>query len=307
MASAAAAAAVASASSAGERAPVFFLSHGGGPSWFMIKGSGIIGQMDAHSKSRQFMDRARKEILEQQGGIIGLPRAIIVVSAHWESSVPATVQVTTASDPGLLYDYYGFPPETYEPHLTYPAKGDPELAERILGMLQKAGIKAQGAPKRQFDHGMFIPLKLLYPQADVPVVQVSLQSSLDPEAHVNMGKTLAPLRDEGYLIIGSGQATHNLGAGFEARSTQPDWARNFVDWLEDVLTGEGKTPAERLEAIKQWSKAPGARQAHPREEHLIPLLVCAGAAWPTSDDKTAATCVFTDWASHMAIAHYLFV
>jgi len=154
-----------------------------------------------------------QEVLEDLGGMTKKPKAIVVISAHWEETNPTVV---AAADPGLLYDYYGFPDYTYAPHLTYPVKGDPALAARIMSLLEGAGLHPGSTTKRGFDHGVFIPLKLIFPQADIPVVQVSLMNSLDPARHVELGRALAPLRREGVLIVSSGSLTHNMRVGVSA-------------------------------------------------------------------------------------------
>ncbi|HZN95391.1 MAG TPA: class III extradiol ring-cleavage dioxygenase, partial [Myxococcales bacterium] len=198
----------------------------------------------------------------------GPVRALLVISAHWEEPVPT---VTTAERPPLLYDYYGFPPEAY--HITWPAPGDPALAGRVRKLLEKAGFPTAEDPQRGFDHGTFVPLKLAYPEAEVPVVQLSLKRGLDPSEHLAMGRALAPLRGEGVFIIGSGMTFHNLRAFGDPRAFAV--SEQFDDWLRETGT---LAPAERDARLAAWSRAPAARQAHPREEHLLPLMVVAGAA-----------------------------
>jgi aromatic ring-opening dioxygenase catalytic subunit (LigB family) len=197
------------------------------------------------------------------------PRAILVVSAHWETKVPT---VNAAVRHSLYYDYYNFPEHTYR--LTYPAAGDPVLAARVRTLLGAAGFETAEETERGLDHGVFIPFLLIYPQADIPIVQLSLQAGLDPEAHLAMGRALAPLRDEGVLIVGSGMTYHNLPAMFSGRG-DPE-AKVFDDWLTAAV--ESPDPARRDQALAHWATAPGGRAAHPREEHLIPLMVAAGAA-----------------------------
>jgi aromatic ring-opening dioxygenase catalytic subunit (LigB family) len=170
----------------------------------------------------------------------------------------------------LLFDYYGFPPESYR--LTWPAPGDPGLAARVRSLLAAAGFASAEDAERGFDHGTFVPLKLVYPDADIPTVQLSLQSDLDPALHLAMGRALAPLRDEGVLIVGSGMSYHNMrGFGGAGRAA----AETFDAWLRTAALAE---PAERARQLTAWATAPAARQAHPREEHLLPLMVIAGAA-----------------------------
>lgn len=175
----------------------------------------------------------------------------------------------------------GFPDYTYE--LKYPAPGDAALSARIVDMLTAAGVETRADRSRGFDHGVFVPMMLVLPAADVPVVQVSLHSSLDPLLHARIGSALAPLRKEGVLIIGSGATTHNLGAmraaGFAAAATDPKQAA-FVDWLTETVTAH--SGAERLRRLINWRReAPSFRAAHPREEHILPIIPIVAAA---SDD-----------------------
>ena len=196
------------------------------------------------------------------------PKAILVVSGHWEE---ASFTVNTGEAPPLLYDYYGFPEHTYQ--LKYPAPGAPELAQRVRQLLGEAGLRTQEDGSRGFDHGVFVPFLLVDPDATIPVLQVSLQRGLDPALHIAAGKALANLRDEGVLIVGSGMSYHNMrgfGPGFEAAS------EHFDDWLTSVVTDSDAH--RREEALAHWHQAPDARSCHPREEHLLPLMVVAGAS-----------------------------
>jgi len=237
--------------------PVVYLPHGGGPWPFIEMGFGERGELDAlaaYLRSLQALPKAK-------------PQALLVISAHWEEPVPT---VMTGERPPLLYDYYGFPTEAYT--LTWPAPGHPELAGRVRSLLEAGGFATAADPARGFDHGAFVPLKLTYPEADVPVVQLSLKRGLDPAEHVAMGRALGPLRDEGVFIVGSGVSYHNM-RGFNAAGRAP--AAAFDAWLGEALAQD---PEERVRRLERWSEAPSARQAHPREEHLLPLMVVAGAA-----------------------------
>lgn len=239
------------------RMPVVFLPHGGGPWPFVDLG----------------LDKAEfDELTSYLRSIPALPktppRALLVISAHWEEAVPT---VMTAERPPLLFDYYGFPPSSYE--LTWPAPGEPQLAERVRELLGGAGFQTAADPKRGFDHGTFVPLKLAYPSADVKVVQLSLKAGLDPAEHIAMGRALAPLRDEGVFILGSGMSFHNLRAFRDPRSRPV--AESFDAWLRKAATLDEE---ERDWHLERWDRAPSAHQAHPREEHLLPLMVAAGAA-----------------------------
>jgi aromatic ring-opening dioxygenase catalytic subunit (LigB family) len=195
------------------------------------------------------------------------PKALLVISGHWEAPTPT---VTSGEKPELIYDYYGFPPQTYE--LKWPAPGQPALAKRVVELLGEA----RADPKRGFDHGVFIPLKVAFPDAQIPTVQLSMRG-LDPAAHLAMGRALAPLRDEGVLIIGSGMSYHNMQGFFRPRSLQKSEA--FDAWLGETIAADAKTREARL---IDWVSAPNARDCHPREEHLVPLFVAAGAA---GDDR----------------------
>jgi aromatic ring-opening dioxygenase catalytic subunit (LigB family) len=196
------------------------------------------------------------------------PAAILVVSAHWEERVP-TVQAATS--PPLLFDYYGFPAHTYA--LTWPASGSPALARRTQALLAATGIASARDDRRGFDHGAFVPLKVAFPAADVPTIQLSLRADLDPAAHLAIGRALAPLRDEGVLIVGAGMSFHNTRTFMTARAG-PDSAA-FDAWLVATVEGEAALRDERL---ARWTSAPAARAAHPREEHLLPLMVASGSA-----------------------------
>ena len=219
------------------------------------------------------------------------PRALLVVSAHWEEPVPTLL---TAEHPPMLYDYYGFPPESYR--LTWPAPGDPQLARDVSGLLERAGFRIASDPARGFDHGTFVPLKVAYPDADVPAVQLSLVRGLDPAHHVALGRALAPLRDEGVFIIGSGMTFHNLRAFGDPRAVSH--ADAFDEWLRGAM---GKTPDDRARALTEWAEAPSARFAHPREEHLIPLMVATGAA---GDDPARLAFNGTFGGTRLAAYHF---
>jgi aromatic ring-opening dioxygenase catalytic subunit (LigB family) len=195
------------------------------------------------------------------------PRAILVISGHWEAPRPT---LNVAARPNLLFDYYGFPEHTYR--LTYPAPGAPELAQRVGSLLETAGVQVDLEAERGLDHGVFVPLMLINPSADIPVLQLSLQEGLDPVRHLEIGAALSPLRDEGVLIVGSGMSYHNLRDFFGPRGDEA--ARAFDGWLDHVLS----EPAGREAGLGDWAAAPGARACHPREEHLLPLMVAAGAA-----------------------------
>ena len=237
--------------------PTLFLPHGAGPCFFM---DWTMGPKDT-------WDKLASWIRSIDGSLPESPRALLVISAHWETAVPT---VLSSTHPPLLYDYNGFPPHTYE--LEWAAPGSPELATRIAALLAAAGIESATDTKRGFDHGVFIPLKLAYPDAQLPTVQLSLRADLDPAAHLAIGRALAPLRDEGVLIVGSGLSYHNMG-GFKAGTGGPA-SKAFDGWLGAVVEKHAEARDAELAA---WAKAPSARESHPREEHLLPLMVTAGA------------------------------
>jgi aromatic ring-opening dioxygenase catalytic subunit (LigB family) len=205
------------------------------------------------------------------------PSAILMVSAHWEAP---QFTVSTAAAPGMLYDYYGFPAHTYQ--VRYPAPGSPELARRVLAHLRDAGLPAGHDDERGFDHGAFVPAYVMYPDADVPMVQLSLRSGYDPQEHLALGRALAPLRNDDVLILGSGLSYHNLRVMGPAGALP---SARFDEWLQQVVV-DGPVE-ERAAQLRQWAAAPAARQAHPREDHLIPLMVAAGAA-----ESESAVCVY---------------
>ena len=197
------------------------------------------------------------------------PRAVLVVSAHWEAAVPT---VMTSPHPPMLYDYGGFPSAAYT--IEWPAPGHPVLAERVRALLATAGLPSASDPERGFDHGTFVPLGRCFPQADVPTIQLSLHKNLDPGEHIEIGRALAPLRDEGVYIIGSGLSFHNMRAFMDADDVDRH-ADRFDAWLQETI---GLPKHERNARLTAWDQAPSARAAHPREEHLMPLMVVAGAA-----------------------------
>ena len=239
------------------RMPVVFLPHGGGPWPWVDLGFDREG------------DKRLRAYLESLAQTIGArPTALLVVSAHWEQAVPT---VMTSPRPPMLYDYYGFPPESYQ--IQWPAPGAPAVALRVQELLRTAGFASAQDKDRGFDHGTFVPMKLVYPDADIPTLQLSLKAGLDPEEHLAIGRALAPLRDEGVLIIGSGMSYHNM-RGFRDPRARPV-AEEFDAWLRVAAVAP---PAERAKKLAAWSSAPAARDAHPREEHLLPLMVIAGAA-----------------------------
>ncbi len=205
------------------------------------------------------------------------PKALLVISAHWEE---AELSIMANAAPGMIYDYGGFPEHTY--HISYPAPGSPELAAQVQTLLQQAGLAARLDGQRGFDHGTYSALYPVYPRADIPIVQLSLKTGLDPATHLAIGRALASLRNQGILIIGSGLSYHNLrqfgAAGYASSAI-------FDAWLQTTLLQTD--PLKRTEQLIAWEQAPAARACHPREEHLLPLMVALGAA-----EKASAICVY---------------
>ncbi len=240
-----------------QSAPVIAIPHGGGPLPLM----GDPG----HQPMVRFLTKLTRDFAR--------PDAILVVSAHWEEEIAT---VTGGSHPPLIYDYYGFPEESY--HIQYPAPGHPALARQVADLLKQQGIATRIDDERGFDHGMFVPLKLMYPDAKIPVVQLSLVDGLDPAHHLRIGRALTILRAQNVLILGSGFSFHNLRAFFSSGSDALDPGNEaFQNWVVTTFTSPSLSSDAREAALIDWESAPSARYCHPREEHLIPMHVCAAA------------------------------
>lgn len=240
------------------RATILYFPHGGGP----------LPLLDEPRHA------AMNVFLREFSHSLDRPDAIVVVSAHWEET---QVSITAAAAPPMIFDFYGFPPEAYE--YSYPAPGHPELASRVHRLFGEAGIESRLDTERGFDHGLYVPLMLMYPAADIPCIQISLHAGLDAAQHIRIGRALAALGDENLLILGSGFSFHNLrelmsnsGDGVDSRN------QAFEDWLAQTLTDEGLAESERERRLADWLEAPNARFCHPREEHLLPLHLCYGIA-----------------------------
>ncbi|MCP1468942.1 aromatic ring-opening dioxygenase catalytic subunit (LigB family) [Sphingobium sp. OAS761] len=241
--------------------PTFFIPHGGGPCFFM----------DPDDPDRVHSDPMWHPMQEYLAGLVaGLPErptAILLVSGHWEAPV---FTVHDGARPPLLFDYYGFPAHTYA--LRWAAPGAPDVAHRAEVLLAGAGFEMGRENARGWDHGVFIPMKVAVPEADIPLAQLSLRGDLDPAAHVAAGRALAPLRDEGVLIVGSGMSVHNLRVrGEQAVVPATAWDEALTAAVTDA------DPQRRAERIIGWDRLPHAGFAHPREEHLLPLMVALGA------------------------------
>lgn len=248
----------------GLRFPTFFLSHGGGPwPWMPDQMPGDLDQLT-------------ESLAAIPAELPATPRAVLCITAHW---IAPTFTISRAAHPPMLYDYGGFPPHTYE--ISYPAPGDPALAEQVGDLLGRAGIDSAFDDDRGFDHGTFVPLYVAWPDASMPIVQLSIRHGFDPVEHLAVGRALAPLRDDGVLIVGSGLSFHNM-RGFGPAGRDP--SHRFDQWLTETLTHtSGSTRSERL---TDWDQAPSARIAHPSEDHLIPLMVAVGAAEQATGTRT---------------------
>jgi aromatic ring-opening dioxygenase catalytic subunit (LigB family) len=248
-----------------EKFPTYFLSHGGGPWSFVTE-----PRRQNHIKLEQFLVDLRPELQQPI-------KAVLMVSGHWEEHGFA---VSSSAQPGMVFDYGGFPDYLYQ--IRYAAPGSPAIAGRVRDLLQSGGIPARLDAERGFDHGTFSLMKVLAPHEDVPVVQLSLDAAMSPALHLQVGRLLAPLREEGVLIIGSGFSFHNF------RDPRPtETSARFDAWLQEVLVDS--MPVTRTEQLLQWENAPHARRAHAREEHLIPLMVAVGAA-----EEESGACVYHD-------------
>lgn len=269
-----------------QRMPAVYLPHGGGPWPFMnqpMGGAGAWTEMDRYMRGLGMVPPTK-------------PRAILVVSAHWEAPVPT---VLSSPRPPMLYDYSGFPPETYT--VQWPAPGAPEVAGEVESLLSRAGIPSARDATRGFDHGVFVPLKLAWPKAQVPTFQLSLKRGLDPATHVEIGRALAPLRSQGVFLVGSGMSYHNMRGLMMALRGGPeprDTSRAFDGWLEETMAAPADVRARRL---VEWTRAPAALECHPRSEHLVPLHVVAGAA---EDDTASMPYRDVVMGAHLSAVHF---
>ncbi|RYD65819.1 MAG: dioxygenase [Sphingomonadales bacterium] len=262
--------------------PTLFIPHGGGPCFFMDPAGG------PPDPTWQPMEAYLSQLI---GSLQEKPRAILLVSGHWEET---DVTVHVGSGQPLLYDYGGFPEHTYR--LRWDAPSAPDVALRAKALLEAAGYPIGVERERGWDHGVFIPMKVAVPGADIPLAQMSLRRDLDAAAHIAIGRALAPLRDEGVLIVGSGMSFHNLRMRGEAATAASDeWDAALVDAVTDA------DPAQRADRVAAWDRLPHARFAHPREEHLLPLMVALGAG---ADD--VAVCDYRDHVLGWAVSGFRF-
>ena len=245
--------------------PTIYIPHGGGPCFFI---DWPIGPKHTWKKLENWLRKLPSTLPE-------LPSAIVIISGHWQAS---SATVTMSEEPKLIYDFHGFPKSSY--HLQWPASGSPELAARIKTLLTELDIPCVEHDSRGFDHGVWVPMKVSIPEANIPTVQLSLVKGLDPALHLDIGMALSPLREEGVLIIGSGMSYHNMKKFLTPAAIRS--SRKFNDWIEDVV---GMEQWSRYEELSNWMRAPAARQCHPNADHLLPLMVAAGAAGEDSGKK----------------------
>ncbi|MGB6006542.1 DODA-type extradiol aromatic ring-opening family dioxygenase [Castellaniella sp.] len=238
------------------RQPVYFISHGGGPWPWMPDPTNNYAALTA---ALQGIPAALPQA----------PRAILMISAHWITR--GQIKVSGHPQPGMVYDYHGFPEDTYDIHYTAP--GSPRLSARVQALLSAHGIPVIEDTRRGFDHGAFVPAYVMYPRAQIPMVQLSIEAGFDPAWHQALGAALQPLRDENILIIGSGLSYHNL-RGFGPAGREP--SALFDAWLQDTLVA--MPPDQRQAQLLRWETAPAARICHPMEDHLVPLFIASGAA-----------------------------
>ena len=265
-----------------QRLPTYFLSHGGGPWPWMKESTGLMYEQ---------LEASLKQVRSEVGTIA---KAVLMISGHWESE---EFLLSSSANPSMEYDYYGFPEHTYQ--IRYDAPGYPALAAKVETMLRENGLPTGLDSKRGFDHGSFVLMHEIYPEATLPVVQLSIKKDFDPGEHLKVGELLAPLRDEGVLIIGSGLSFHDLRALRSGQGASP--SATFDQWLNDTLVES--TSDERQKRLLDWSTAPAARGAHPREDHLIPLMMAVGAA-----NTETGTRIYhqSDFMSAITVSSYRF-
>ncbi len=266
----------------GVRLPTYFLSHGGGPWPWMREERGTA------------YDQLEASLLQVRRELGAAARAVLMVSGHWEAD---SFLLSSAARPPMVYDYYGFPEHTYR--IRYDAPGAPALAATVRDILNAGGLASRLDPARGFDHGTFSLMQTMYPESDMPLLQLSLKADFDPAAHLKAGELLAPLRDQGVLILGSGLSYHDLrglmsGAGAKASAV-------FDAWLNETLVEV--SPEERRARLLRWQAAPAARAAHPREDHLMPLMVAVGAA---GEDAGARIYHEPDFMGAITVSSYRF-
>ncbi|KAL3668123.1 hypothetical protein V7S43_006986 [Phytophthora oleae] len=277
------------------RHPVVVVSHGPGPLWLLTPG---YEGMNRHTLPARTLAELFPKLYPDDKN---LPKRIFFVSAHFESERSGGFEISSSANPKMFYDYSGFPAETYQ--VEYPAKGDPAFAQKVKGSLEKNNIQAK-LVDRGFDHGVFVPMLLIRPQADIPIASMSINSRLDNKAHFDVGKAISSFRNEDTLIFCSGQSTHNLRGVRDLNHPIVDWAAAFQNWIDDTFTSKSTlTYDQRAERTIKWQEAPGARLAHPTPDYFIPFVVAAGAGM---DEKNpGAESFFGGWgAGHLTFANY---
>lgn len=237
--------------------PPVFIAHGGGPMPLM------------NDPTHEPMIQSLKELVSQ----IPKPEAILVISAHWEEK---TLTILETPDPDLYFDYSGFPEECYT--YKYKAPIAKEVNEKLKSLFEKNGISYKSEKKRGYDHGVFVPLLLMYPDADIPIAQISLVKTLDPEEHIKIGNAISSLSQEGVLILGSGFSYHNFQGLFNPTKQVIENNLKFHNYLKDTFENTLYSPEKRYQLLTKWKSAPGGTHCHPREEHLLPLMVVCGAS-----------------------------
>lgn len=271
--------------------PVLFLSHGGGPAHLLDFRGSTFAEIDKFSPSAEFL-RNLPKLLEQENHTKKPIECILVVSAHWEEPQFTVEYPTSSKTTKLYYDYYGFPEESYYPHLTYPVKTNFEVADELVATLKNTHNIKVAKKERGYDHGVFIPLKVAFPEANIPIVQLSLKDGLSMREHIQLGEALRPFRSRGVLIVTSGQITHNLREirppSNPAQKVEDPRAVAFCDYIKTFL--EGTTP-ENYEAQKATfshvaDHAPHFYWCHPRPEHFVPLAVAFGASFVPPEAAT---------------------
>lgn len=276
------------------RHPVVAVSHGPGPMWLLKQGN--IGK-DGPGASN--VRTVWKRIYSRGAA---LPKRILFVSAHWESGDRSGFEISASSEPDMVYDYYGFPQEAYD--VKYKAKGDPAFAQELKEQLAQYKIKAR-LVERGFDHGVFVPMSLIRPQADIPIVTLSINDQLDAKAHFKLGQAISSFRDHETLIICSGQATHNMRSGFDFNKDVEPWADTFQNWIDDTFSDRTSLSyAERQKEIENWRNAPSARTAHPSPDHFTTFIVAAGAGM--AKDAPGAKKLFGGWGAQFSFATYAY-
>jgi aromatic ring-opening dioxygenase catalytic subunit (LigB family) len=263
------------------RQPTLFIPHGGGPCFWME----FPPPFGPHA-----WDRLRGYLAGLVASLPERPKAFLVVTAHWEADEPT---VSVNPKPGMLFDYYGFPEHTYK--LSYPAPGAPELGLEVKRLIEAAHLPVATDAARGFDHGVFVPFLIIDPKAEIPVVMLSLRKDLDPDFHISLGNALEPLRDQGVAIVGSGMSYHDLRHFFDGGEGA---SATFDAWLDETVKAP---PIERETRLIAWTKAPAARACHPREEHLMPLMVVVGAA-----GASPGRCDFRDVIAGKTISGFRF-